>query len=71
MNPDATASSSSEPQQKRRRTGSFTSNNVAEIQSGGTRFLASPPKRDPKYYMEEDGAECVILVEDVLFKVSV
>jgi hypothetical protein len=53
----------SEPPCKRQRT----DNSSSDIDSVGN--SSNPPVRDEQYYMESEGADCVILAGNVLFKV--
>jgi hypothetical protein len=62
----------SEPLQKRKRTEGSQADNVASSESGEDIAISdrpSPAVHDPEYYLEGDGADCVILVENTLFKV--
>jgi|SRR5882762_2608704 len=56
--------SSSEPSLKRRRT-----EELHNLDDGVTK-IAQSPIRDEQYYMNNEGADCVILVGNVLFKVG-
>jgi hypothetical protein len=58
--------SSSEPLQKRKRTEGSQADNEASSSDISDR----PAVHDSEYYFEGDGADCVILVENTLFKVD-
>lgn len=62
---------SSEPLQKRKRTEGSQADK-ASSESGEDIAIPdrpSPAVHDSEYYLEGDGADCVILVENTLFKV--
>jgi len=60
---------SSEPIQKRRRT-EDTQSDAGASDGIESSHLSPPVVRDQEYYFEGDGADCVILVENTLFKVK-
>ena len=58
--------SSSEPLLKRKRIEQSGNSDSGVGSSGAT---SSSPIRDEKYYMDSEGADCVVLADNVLFKV--
>lgn len=64
---DSDYGSSSEPAQKRKRM-EGTDDEISNEHINTIEGL-DPPVRDPEYYLQGDGADCVILVENTLFKV--
>jgi hypothetical protein len=64
MNSTNLAVSSSEPTLKRKRTDEPQN---SDNEDDG--IISKPPIRDERYYMDNEGADCVILAGKVLFKV--
>jgi hypothetical protein len=56
----------SQPSFKRKRTEN-PSNASSDVES--VDISSDPPVRDEQYYMDNEGADCVILAGNVLFKV--